>query len=493
MKPKSKKLRKTSPYNYIHASNPNLVEFDFPTSKTLDYSFPKVNPSNSWDAHHNLQGFVTLKDLMLQKQEEDAKEMYNNRVNLGVEKKSDSRTKRRYRRLTEQSQHSITSTTTNESGGTGERQSFNKIQSRSLPKTPDYAQSFKPDDSDIIMTRSREGQKLRDFGYEFISGDDNPMASVPGSSCNVATTPTQPQRNAPQSSSASKKKGGLAWIHTERRLEDEKSSRGGSFKKSKNKLVADTLESFKTSSEKLFQFKYSNNNKESSHPKPQPDKPLKPVTSYLPLTLPLNRKIGNRQQMYNIQDENVMVHLPVTNPVKKSSVSNAPSDYRADTSDNLRKNSAPERNASYLTKLTFTTNKSAKEKKLLGSPRLHRVVFGRRDSETQQLDHEIFSPIDFKPRPLVSDHHSDSQLNHSALPHGPPPPPPVSFSSSSSFGSGSSHNKISQSSSAHVISNISPDYPNLEYPPVFEAETYSLSDPNTSLTLMRRRNHNQSK
>lgn len=35
-----------------------------------------------------------------------------------------------------------------------------------------------------------------------------------------------------------------------------------------------------------------------------------------------------------------------------------------------------------------------------------------------------------------------------------------------------------------------PDYPNMEYPPVFEAETYCLSDPNT---LLRRRNNNQSK
>ena len=51
--------------------------------------------------------------------------------------------------------------------------------------------------------------------------------------------------------------------------------------------------------------------------------------------------------------------------------------------------------------------------------------------------------------------------------------------------------KISTSTSAHTIG--SPDYPNLEYPPVFEPETYSLSDPHTSLTLLRRRNHNQSK
>lgn len=32
------------------------------------------------------------------------------------------------------------------------------------------------------------------------------------------------------------------------------------------------------------------------------------------------------------------------------------------------------------------------------------------------------------------------------------------------------------------------EYPNLEYPPVFKAETYSLNDPNASLTLRRRNN-----
>jgi hypothetical protein len=36
--------------------------------------------------------------------------------------------------------------------------------------------------------------------------------------------------------------------------------------------------------------------------------------------------------------------------------------------------------------------------------------------------------------------------------------------------------------------SISPhaDYPGLEYPPVFEPETYSLADPQSSLTLLRK-------
>lgn len=403
IKVKPKKLRKTSPYHYIHASNPNLVEFDFPTSKTLDYSFPKVNPSNSWDSHHSLQGFVTLKDLMLQKQEEDAKEMYNNRVNMGVEKKNDSKAKRRLRRTTDQSLQSTRFANNEDQYGGSEKsaQSYNKIQMRSLPKTPDYAQSFKPDDSDIIMTRSREGQKLRDFGYEFISGDDPPNSKL--TSANQAAALRSASTALQQSST--RKKSGLNWINTERRLEDDKSSRGGSFKKSKNKLVTETLESFKTSSEKLLQFKYASNNKDPQQlQKPMTEKsPLKPVTSFLPLTLPLKK---SSSQVYNVQhpgDDNIMVQLPIHQPsgvsVRKSSTYNSPSEFNEVPLfvDNMRKNSAPERSASYFTKLTFTTSKSAKEKKLLGSPRLHRALFGRREStEAQSHDHEIFSPIDFK-------------------------------------------------------------------------------------------------
>lgn len=34
------------------------------------------------------------------------------------------------------------------------------------------------------------------------------------------------------------------------------------------------------------------------------------------------------------------------------------------------------------------------------------------------------------------------------------------------------------------------DYPGLEYPPVFEPETYSLADPQSSLTLLRKQTKN---
>jgi len=60
--PSSKSSLKKAPFNFLHASNPNLVEFDFHTSKTL---LPKMSVGNTLDHGHNIQGFVTLKDLML--------------------------------------------------------------------------------------------------------------------------------------------------------------------------------------------------------------------------------------------------------------------------------------------------------------------------------------------------------------------------------------------------------------------------------------------
>jgi len=154
---------KKAPFNFLHASNPNLVEFDFHTSKTL---LPKMSVGNTLDHGHNTQGFVTLKDLMLRKQEEEAQEMYNNRVHLGVEKHKHARTE-----STASQQSTISSSVAKP------LEKLPKIQSVSLPKTPDYEISFKPDDESIKRTRTKEGQKLRDFGYELICGDEPSTSS----------------------------------------------------------------------------------------------------------------------------------------------------------------------------------------------------------------------------------------------------------------------------------------------------------------------------
>lgn len=379
----NRKLQKISPCNYIHASNPNLLEFDFPTTKALDFSYPKVNASNSWDAHNNVHGFMLLKDLMLQKQEEEAQEMYNHRVVLGVEKKT-SRTHKRKQQRPDQL-HNLKHDDDPYGSGSSKQNTPNKIQSRSLPKTPDYSHSFKPTDSDIKMIRSSEGQKLREFGYELIL-DNDPVEK------NVVTSGDDPKQ--PQDKTSSAKKKGLNWINNERKSDDDRTNRTGSFKKSKRKLVSETLDNFAT--EKLFPFKHkvsdndltASNQKSTVHDKPLP---LKPATSYSPLTLPMNKKAAH---VYNIEVDGTQPRHQTN--IKKSSTYNSPDFHNLQSPENgIRKNSAPERSASYFTKLTFTSNKTAKEKKLLGSPRLHRAIFGRKESsETQHLDHELFSPID---------------------------------------------------------------------------------------------------
>lgn len=496
---KAKSKMPKAPFNYIHASNPNLVEFTFQTSKTLDYTLPKISSHNMVETPHNLQGFVTLKDLMLQKQEEERQDMYNNRVNLGVEKDKNNKRKGR-----EASFNVLDSLNRDMDDGDPLRQNLSKIQSRTLPKTPDYAQSFKLDDSDIIMARTKEGQKLRDFGYEFISGDDATSGSSTSNKFNVGKEISARLNDrdrlmiaaisAGNSVSVSKKKA-LNWISNaaDNKKIDDKSNRQGSFKKTRTKLVAETFENFKSSSEKIFQFKYGNNHinekdgegkQKVTNEKPPP---LKPATSYSPMTLPLNRKTSN---LININLNNGQYGASTSGgPLKKSQTSNL-NEFR----ENLeRKNSAPtERTASYFTKLSFASNKTAKEKKLLGSPRLHRAIFGRRDNEHHQpIDHEVFSPIEHMdmvktPAPLPNqspviqprlyEHHGDTQM---ASAYG--------TSTSSINQARSIPPKISQQTNS-TASVVNIDYPHLEYPPTFIPETYSLSDPNASLTLLRRRN-----
>lgn len=367
-----KKLRKNSPYNYIHASNPNLVEFDFHTSKAMDCSLPKINVvSNAWDPHNNPQGRVTLMDLMLRKKEEEARDNYNNRVQLGVEKKEDL-----VRVLSSRKDHMHNGSGSTLGHGSGGK--LSKIQSRSLPKTPDYEMSFNPDDEDIKRTRTKEGLKLRDFGYEFIYGDEPANTDLHKAS--------RSSSSATDKSSSSKKK--VASSHgtvvaTESGSSTDKSSRGGSFKKTKGKF-----EAFKTSSEKLFNkpFKHSDHHhhksgKSSSH------------ATFAPLTLPLNKKTNIYAHSFGASDN----LTPPQSNIKKSHTYN--SEFKDKKIENNRKNSAP---VPILTKFVMAT-KTPKERKLLGSPSLHRAIFGRQHSNNNtsgggggaDLDHETFSPMIF--------------------------------------------------------------------------------------------------
>lgn len=103
---------------------------------------------------------------MLQQKAEEAKDMYDKQVFMGFEKPVDN-DKNALKKPSKPNEKVEKKSTTKCDPF------IQKIQERSLPVAPDYAQSFKPDDQDILYARSKEGQKLRDFGYELISGEDS--------------------------------------------------------------------------------------------------------------------------------------------------------------------------------------------------------------------------------------------------------------------------------------------------------------------------------
>ncbi|XP_054737061.1 uncharacterized protein LOC129243784 [Anastrepha obliqua] len=525
----SRSMRKI-PYNFIHASNPNLVEFDFQTSKTLDYSLPKINSANSWDAHHNIQSFITLKDLMLRKQEEEAQEMYNNRVLLGVEKKD------------VQQNRSVAG------GGAGDcgdscagsiTSKLSKTQNRSLPKTPDYEISFKPDDEDIRRTRTKEGLKLRDFGYELISGDE-PMGSVIGGSSvliasrqnsNMSTVSSNADHHSESSSIISSKSRSFVLLpHKSKKhssnscsstssiteLTSSSEKRSGSIKK-------------KSKSERIFQQFHKHTGSNSSG------------STAMTMTLPLNKQKASQRDMELSNNGRSSI---CGTGIKKSHTYNHDLKEKAGVKyDAHRKNSVP-----ILTKLSttfgvgssnsggnvagsinnsnFIGTKSGKEKRLLGSPLLHRTVFGTQHHHQQyqhtmsgismpttptctgrEYDREIFSQIIF-PKVNSSHHHQSnnyqsdrsggSYVRHAHLATSqsssvitapdvvapPPPLPPHEHRDGNISRNLKDTNTVIGAGAATINS---PEYPHMECPPVFEPEIYSLTDTYASQTLLLRR------
>lgn len=269
--------------NYLHASNPNLLDFNF----HAPVDFPTNNLSTcNWDQ----QTGMTLLDLMKQQLDEEKKDMYNKRVEQGIEKMDGHTLK------TKKVKPAIPPKPADPH--------IEKIQKRSLPITPDYAQSFKPDDKTILYTRTKEGQKLRDFGYELIQGAEDSNAVANAKTSEKMWNTKRTDKVVPMSGSL--KKSGFNWMTHDKEPNVNFLAQSGSFRKAKNK------------------------NESKEHFKAQ--------TTFVPA--PVFEK--------NMQSGSSKV---------------------------LRKNSAP--NSSlisgipYFSKLPFSSS-SVKEKKLLGSPKLHR-------------------------------------------------------------------------------------------------------------------------
>lgn len=536
-KPVSKLAKtKTLPFNYMHASNPNLVEFTFQTSKTLDVGLPKVNAANSFDPHQNLQGFITLKDLMLQREEDEAHNMYNNRVHLGIEKPSDRQPKRKFRRSNE------TSVTNEENENTtpnGQRTGFNKIQSRSLPKTPDYAHSFKTDDSDIIMARSKEGQKLRDFGYEFISGDDvsngTTIASHHTINNNASIKYADDNRNDDKSNEYFNE-------HNDDHVINNKDDKNNNHNDGDHRHEEiDTNHSNAHHTNSFSSTIYNHCTKPAVLPKPSdrflPTK--RRGLNWIGLSSSDSKRNDNEKLMSkgsfkmikqkiseNIETNRMESesHRPILNrfcrekrdfpsfnhnenliePSQSASSFQSIQSSGRDESNNYsgangdRKSSTGSA-SSYLSKLTFPTTKTPKEKRLLGSPRLHRALFGRRNIESPQIDHEIFSPVDSMLNKYSSSETTTIYNTHNAtISPNATPTLPVQINGNDPK---VNENNVNDSQTTNTAFNVMPSTcssipnanmdQNIEYPPVFEPETYSLCDPNASLKLIRRRTFNR--
>lgn len=275
--------------NYLHASNPNLLDFNF--HSTVDFPTSKVSTSN-----HDQPSTMTLLDMMTQQLDEEKKDMYDRRVEQGIEKVEDKSLQKKKEKPAVPPKPADPY--------------IEKIQKRSLPITPDYAQSFKPDDKAILYTRTKEGQKLRDFGYELIHGGDEANAMANAKTNEKLWNTKRSDKVVPVSGSL-KKKSGFNWMNSHEKENPTTSSLGttGSFRKSKTKN--------EYSGDKFSQFKG-------------------PIT-----------------------------FVPAPNFDKNATVPKV-----------LRKNSAPSSGSviggiPYFSKLAFSSS-SCKEKKLLGSPKLHR-------------------------------------------------------------------------------------------------------------------------
>ncbi|KMY94527.1 uncharacterized protein LOC6739261 [Drosophila simulans] len=499
--PSSKSSLKKAPFNFLHASNPNLVEFDFHTSKTL---LPKMSVGNTLDHGHNIQGFVTLKDLMLRKQEEEAQEMYNNRVHLGVEKHKHARTE-----STASQQSAMSSSVTKP------LEKLPKIQSVSLPKTPDYEISFKPDDESIKRTRTKEGQKLRDFGYELICGDEPSTSSSSRHEHHhhhnhhqhhLQHVQQQQQQLHQQSQQqhSSKAKHFLRSQQLQLSSFLHKTSSGGSGKSSGS--GADQKKSKgKSSSDRRFPF--------SKHSTGSTGSGCGPGHA-MTMTLPLNKKSKSNHALDGAVGNGVTI-IGSGSSIKKSQT------YNQDLRDKIvgtkydahRKNSAPIPIFSKLSISGGTPSKPSKENRFLGSPLLHRTLFGHHHHQQQAVtppssadpdcDQEIFSQItlpthnqagyrSYRGPGILTTSTTNLCSSEGLQPPLPPaPPPPVNASrqreeepAEATISECAATPKVSTSGSVDSKA-ATPDYPNMECPPVFEPEIYSLSDTSLSRLMMR--------
>ncbi|KAH1014052.1 hypothetical protein HUJ04_002948 [Dendroctonus ponderosae] len=137
-------------------------------------------------------------------------------------------------------------------------------------------------------------------------------------------------------------------------------------------------------------------------------------------------------------------YTPVTVPINRESKSMPRFTFELNLDEKQSKSGGK------LTKI-FSGKSEKKEKTFLGSPKLHRALFRKQHSVPESGWRPTAQPMFEIPSSASRDYQA--------------------------------HSAVQQSHSVSLKQHV--DYPGLEYPPVFEPETYSLADPQSSLNLLR--------
>ncbi|CAG9134928.1 unnamed protein product [Plutella xylostella] len=154
--------RLPTPINYIHASNPNLLDFeksDFAAKPNLQIPLPKSKVHKP----DNFIGLVTLEEFMLKKQEEERQQVYSNRVLMGIErdKKSDESNKRAAKDLQKQLEKIVPDVIYGELPTYSDDKLpvpvVEQIQSRTLPKTPERADKTDKSHMKPVSIKGKDG------------------------------------------------------------------------------------------------------------------------------------------------------------------------------------------------------------------------------------------------------------------------------------------------------------------------------------------------
>ncbi|XP_044742809.1 uncharacterized protein LOC123305220 [Chrysoperla carnea] len=444
-----KLIPKPKPINYIHASNPSLCDF-------TDYKLPAFVPKQkNLHRNDNLSGFITLEQFMLNRQEEERKQnAFLQRQNDAVEEEI-AETIQEVKNET-QTEHKKLGESHSYPYKTSDSQADKNVLCRKYSdgiadKNTELRNRLSSQESSSSRPLSRV--KSRKMSIDSVFDDhrsqqDSEWDVISNEAIIEATTSVQSKLKKPHPPTP-KHKNKIIRQH----------SLNSADKKSESKSIFNRGDS----PEKFWLNSLRRNDKVFfSTPTHKEKTKLKSATQYTPMnySFSADQKLNPKLAFELNLDEKS------TKSSKFKSLFGGGSSHK--TSSDSEKH-------------------HTKEKTLLGSPRLHRAIFRKNHSPTRETDWRG----DFSQASSSLSHlsHHNHHHHHHTLPLSHHPPYVVSSATTaSSTVIPVSVIQLNQSSSSQ--SNPPPDYPDLEYPPIFEPETYSLSNPACSL-LRKQMNNKQ--